>query len=1165
MAGLSGVQVVAESDTMSGIEPLGSVLEVSAGFSPAHDGRTVSARSSANTAELLASTLLPVSGISDTEVSPQFDAAKSMQQSTTERQTKVQDKPLWKDEDGQTVSSIFSPLSGTGTNISKEMTSSCPPQSNVHMPHKDQKSRSTFNEGQHSSSEKNTPKTLHSSLLTPQKLETFQSVKTSSRSLQFTTDTQRANAISSDIEDRRRHFVDQFNQNSQQRPVEDTVHFSQSGTKEVERQSCFEGPSRTDEEFRVFGDVVHIMAKDFEEKRLSADSTLTEQLLRGITPMEDTSPYSFPYDSGLASNILSYSTSQRPLTVGFQSESQYLQETLEKEKYRRKHCELQIKELQAKLLENQQLLAVAEATRRKKDSMIAQVEKNFSKIMSDWKSKDKEKLETLDRLKKECDKQEQISRMREQELQVQENENKTLRQLQERLQAELCQLKEESAIQIEDAEQQMKLSIQQMEQSVEDKVAAEQHVRKVQEILAKERSQWREKELNLTGRLAKMEEKYDKKQKEFMATLEKETEAAQQVLADSNASKKKLAQMKEDLSKVLQEKESLSLELNLKQAQFEASLQKQEMDWKEQLERLIQERMETLQDETSQQIQKQKEIHHQQIAEMTERQQEEMKRLRSDHATEMKMKESRYQSSIQQFQTKLDQSHQEVLKLTSKLEQVQKHRSTIIQKMQSFLQSYTSDTLMMLGQLDSSPAVSSGIHLSNVDTSSPTTQSNHPSVEITSSKTVDGSNVLQGGRLSPDQMFSQFLSTLSSDGGYQTLPSRTDVPMVPTSQVERKDRQSFHGTGNWSFMSGTHQTMSYEQDQPLPIKYTTVVPPSLPPLHATQGTHLREGMSPLVTAPKSMYHSSVAPTSKGQRTSLDNSRVSLQSRFSSERTHQHHHPIPHSDFTNAQTSKLYQYERPEVDFPVEHPSHIQQDERSHSQHVEGGHTLSITNEDQAQFVPLMESEDLSMSEHPLDNTSQTLGDLTERMGKEEERRQLLQHYLKELLHQTSWSQHHESTANPETSEEVQYPSRDPHKTRFSQRGASTVFSSLPPTQEYHRQTGTQEQLPNKSTVPVGINSSQPSSKAPVQRNVVTVKERTQVLKEVPTRLCQRSAEDSSKSGRRSANSSANQGRSSSKEPSASFGTSTPKKKGNPQPGKPPTRKTKSGKKLGVWR
>lgn len=236
--------------------------------------------------------------------------------------------------------------------------------------------------------------------------------------------------------------------------------------------------------------------------------------------------------------------------------------------------------------------------------------------------------------------------------------------------------------------------------------------------------------------------------------------------------------------------------------------------------------------------------------------------------------------------------------------------------------------------------------MSNVDTSSPTTQFNHPSVEITSSKTLDSSNVLQGGRLSPDQMFSQFLSTLSSDGGYQTLPSRTDVPLVSTSHVERKDHQLPHGTGNWSFMSetsGTHQTVSYEQDQPLPIKYTTVVP-SLPPLHAAQGTHLREGMSPLVTAPTSTYHSSVPPTSKGQRTSLDNSRVSLQSRFSSERTHQHHHPIPQSDFTSAQTSRLYQYERPEVDFAVQHPSQIQQDERSHSQHGEAGHTQSISSE-----------------------------------------------------------------------------------------------------------------------------------------------------------------------------------------------------------------------------
>lgn len=53
--------------------------------------------------------------------------------------------------------------------------------------------------------------------------------------------------------------------------------------------------------------------------------------------MEDTSPYSLPFDSGLASNLQSLQVGmQSHRSVSFQSEGYLLQEALEKERYRRK-------------------------------------------------------------------------------------------------------------------------------------------------------------------------------------------------------------------------------------------------------------------------------------------------------------------------------------------------------------------------------------------------------------------------------------------------------------------------------------------------------------------------------------------------------------------------------------------------------------------------------------------------------------------------------------------------------------------------------------------------------------------------------------------------------------------------------------------------------------
>jgi centrobin len=56
-------------------------------------------------------------------------------------------------------------------------------------------------------------------------------------------------------------------------------------------------------------------------------------------------------------------------------ENQVLVDNLECEKFRRQHCEKQIWNLQSRLLETQEQLAVAVSTEKKKDIMIEQLDK----------------------------------------------------------------------------------------------------------------------------------------------------------------------------------------------------------------------------------------------------------------------------------------------------------------------------------------------------------------------------------------------------------------------------------------------------------------------------------------------------------------------------------------------------------------------------------------------------------------------------------------------------------------------------------------------------------------------------------------------------------------------------------------------------------------------
>ncbi|XP_071838321.1 uncharacterized protein [Apostichopus japonicus] len=1262
---MAGIPLVADSDAMSGIEPLGTISESSAGASPAQDERTISARSSANTAELLASTLLPLGQLSDTEVSPQFDTARLMGSlAGGEEDEKARRNLMWQNEDGQTVSSIFSPLSekpvfdGNSKSLaSSDRSTSQPSTINKSLPQGTKQTHLAVQCDGRVSNSVERDRGLPASLLTPRKLESFQQNSQRSKSLNtirgesFVGRASEADGANPIVQGRRRDFVCSFDRS-------EDIELRQGGTNLARVRGHVESEHEMLMSHRDDFSKDRSPLTDYDGHRLSADSTLTEHLLRGITPMmEDTSPYSLPFDSGLASNIQSLQGGMQSHVASFQSESYILQEALEKEKYRRKHCELQIKELQSKLLENQQLLAVAEATRRKKDSMIAQVEKNFSKIMSDWKSKDKEKLETLDRLKRECEKHEHIARMREQELEVREKENRELRLSQETLQSELNQVKDESSSHVEDMKQQMALSIQQMEHAVEERVAAEQHVKKVQDMLAKERSQWREKEVALTKSLARVEEEFDLKQKELKGTLESEAAAVRNAITESNERKEKITRLNDQLAKTRQEKESLSLELNLKQAQFEASLQRQEMDWKEQMERLILERMELLQEETSHQLEKQREAHHAQIAEMAERQGEELRRLREESSKEMKKKEVRYQSSIDQFQAKLDLSHQEVLKLSSKLEQAQGHRSTIINKLQHCLQSYTSDSLMMLGELGSSPAASSANQFHSSVASDHTPNTNQM---VTDQSLTGHPRVQQQIRTSVEQPLLQLMNSLNTDAGYQTLSSSSDRGGGGGVQVSHTEGNgNTTDKGNLSFMamsSIVSQPMESEvYNQPLPMRYEMASSGSQPlslRYHSTslnmQPHDVRYGSSSLPMQPHDVRHGSTSPSMQPHDVRHGSSSLSLQHpgvrhgstspsmqppdvrygssslsmqppgvRYSStgeptlppltgshttrhipsgmpsstisERYHSadgvpnNGQVVRPSGFSedgklpqevtddlktssgarDMKTSKLYHFERPENDTSV----------RSAPQY--GGLKVSRMKdyeEGQDHFAPVPESDDLSISEHPLDNTNQSLGNITSRLGREEDRRHLLQHYLKELLNQTSVPEQLGSES-PEHGESTHYKSRDIHKARFSTR-ASKVSSTR--SQASH---GTSNQHPNNSQNMRHHHDVPPVSaptNTPVQRDVVPVKDRVIVPKQTSGKSGQRSGEESrsgrrsaedSRSGRSSGNSSVLQGRvDSSNEQTSTFGTSTPKKKGH-QPTKPPTRKSKSSKNkpAGVWR
>ncbi|ESP03234.1 hypothetical protein LOTGIDRAFT_171584 [Lottia gigantea] len=97
------------------------------------------------------------------------------------------------------------------------------------------------------------------------------------------------------------------------------------------------------------------------------------------------------------------------------------------------HCEEQIQQLNSKLLESQQQVAVAISTDKKKDIMIEQLDKQLARVVEGWRKRELEKDEYLKVLMKEKGKMEES--FQKQQL-VQNNFDRKICEMEEKFQSE---------------------------------------------------------------------------------------------------------------------------------------------------------------------------------------------------------------------------------------------------------------------------------------------------------------------------------------------------------------------------------------------------------------------------------------------------------------------------------------------------------------------------------------------------------------------------------------------------------------------------------------------------------------------------------------------------------------------------------------------------------
>ncbi|XP_007483220.1 centrobin isoform X14 [Monodelphis domestica] len=145
-----------------------------------------------------------------------------------------------------------------------------------------------------------------------------------------------------------------------------------------------------------------------EEDSFDSDSTAT---LLNTRPLQELSP---PSSAPALEELFPRYTSIRPGTPHYFPDLQGLREALDTEHTRRRHCERHIQNLQTRVLELQQRLAVAVSADRKKDLMIEQLDKTLARVVEGWNQHEAERTEVLRGLQEE-QKTAELTRSQQQE------------------------------------------------------------------------------------------------------------------------------------------------------------------------------------------------------------------------------------------------------------------------------------------------------------------------------------------------------------------------------------------------------------------------------------------------------------------------------------------------------------------------------------------------------------------------------------------------------------------------------------------------------------------------------------------------------------------------------------------------------------------------------
>ncbi|XP_043819313.1 centrobin isoform X2 [Dromiciops gliroides] len=437
-----------------------------------------------------------------------------------------------------------------------------------------------------------------------------------------------------------------------------------------------------------------------EEDSFDSDSTAT---LLNTRPLQELSP---PSSVPALEELFPRYTSIRPGTPHYFPDLQGLKDALDTEHTRRRHCERHIQNLQTRVLELQQQLAVAVAADRKKDLMIEQLDKTLARVVEGWNRHEAERTEVLRGLQEEqkaaeltrSQQQETIARLEQSLKQTKEalSREREGADQQQQEQETLKEARQALAHSLEREQQRCRTLQEERDEARTEQLNQHRELEALQAALEEKHQAWTQRERQLEERCKSLQEEGRIQLEREQANSQREVQAAreaQQLLATVQSDVRRL---EEELDTARRERDALQLETSLVQARFEAQRVQMESELAILLEQRVTEQLAQVQESSLRQVSNLREQHRKQLQELTEQHQQELSGQLDQFQAELSEREDRHQQVAQDYELRLAHEQARVQESRMAHRQLEEQRVELVERFQSMLRAHWDEAHQLL-------------------------------------------------------------------------------------------------------------------------------------------------------------------------------------------------------------------------------------------------------------------------------------------------------------------------------------------------------------------------------------------------------------------------------------------------------------------------------------